>query len=102
MTLEAKSSAQALEMLVGLCLELLLGPAGWVTLLWRLLGCTSEEDQIIKCSSDPESVPLHRVGSVLLITNFPGIWWCQTYLKRLLVQWSSPGGSCATGAVLGM
>lgn len=32
MTLEAKSSAQALEMLVGLSLELLLGPGAWVTL----------------------------------------------------------------------
>lgn len=30
--MEAKSSAQALEMLVGLSLELLLGPVGWVTL----------------------------------------------------------------------
>lgn len=49
MTLEAKSSAQALEMLVGLSAELLL-VLKWVTLLWGLLSCTSQEDQTIKCS----------------------------------------------------
>lgn len=48
MTLEAKSSAQALEMLVGLSVELLLVLQSGHTAL-GLLSCTSQENQI-KCS----------------------------------------------------